>query len=99
MRAVRNIVDTGRTVVTTIHQPSIDIFEARARPPTRGRGARLPGMRMPGAARAPGGQRSVNAKLACPAAMCLGLLHKQQCSAARACHALQHQPLAQTSGT
>ena len=28
MRAVRNIVDTGRTVVTTIHQPSIDIFEA-----------------------------------------------------------------------
>ena len=29
MRAVRNIVDTGRTVVTTIHQPSIDIFEAR----------------------------------------------------------------------
>ena len=27
MRAVRNIVDTGRTVVTTIHQPSIDIFE------------------------------------------------------------------------
>ena len=28
MRAVRNIVDTGRTVVCTIHQPSIDIFEA-----------------------------------------------------------------------
>ncbi|KAK9836042.1 hypothetical protein WJX81_008449 [Elliptochloris bilobata] len=28
MRAIRNIVDTGRTVVTTIHQPSIDIFEA-----------------------------------------------------------------------
>ncbi|XP_042504440.1 pleiotropic drug resistance protein 1-like [Macadamia integrifolia] len=28
MRAVRNIVDTGRTVVCTIHQPSIDIFDA-----------------------------------------------------------------------
>nr|ABR17534.1 unknown [Picea sitchensis] len=28
MRAVRNIVDTGRTVVCTIHQPSVDIFEA-----------------------------------------------------------------------
>ncbi|KAF3678437.1 Pleiotropic drug resistance protein 5 [Capsicum annuum] len=28
MRAVRNTVDTGRTVVYTIHQPSIDIFEA-----------------------------------------------------------------------
>ncbi|XP_042478937.1 pleiotropic drug resistance protein 3-like isoform X4 [Macadamia integrifolia] len=28
MRAVRNVVDTGRTVVCTIHQPSIDIFEA-----------------------------------------------------------------------
>lgn len=28
MRIVRNIVDTGRTVVCTIHQPSIDIFEA-----------------------------------------------------------------------
>ena len=31
MRAVRNIVDTGRTVVTTIHQPSIDIFEVCGR--------------------------------------------------------------------
>ncbi|XP_078443948.1 ABC transporter G family member 36-like [Wolffia australiana] len=28
MRVVKNIVETGRTVVCTIHQPSIDIFEA-----------------------------------------------------------------------
>ncbi|CAK8543698.1 unnamed protein product [Lathyrus sativus] len=28
MRAVRNIVDTGRTIVCTIHQPNIDIFES-----------------------------------------------------------------------
>ncbi|PON76076.1 ABC-2 type transporter [Parasponia andersonii] len=28
MRTMRNTVDTGRTVVCTIHQPSIDIFEA-----------------------------------------------------------------------
>nr|GMC73370.1 pleiotropic drug resistance protein 1-like [Ipomoea batatas]GMC77656.1 pleiotropic drug resistance protein 1-like [Ipomoea batatas] len=28
MRTVRNIVDTGRTIMCTIHQPSIDIFEA-----------------------------------------------------------------------
>lgn len=28
MRAVKNVVATGRTVVCTIHQPSIDIFEA-----------------------------------------------------------------------
>ncbi|PHU26671.1 Pleiotropic drug resistance protein 13 [Capsicum chinense] len=28
MRTVRNTVDTGRTVVFTIHQPSIEIFEA-----------------------------------------------------------------------
>ncbi|KAJ1267717.1 hypothetical protein BS78_07G078800 [Paspalum vaginatum] len=28
MRAVKNVTDTGRTVVCTIHQPSIEIFEA-----------------------------------------------------------------------
>ncbi|XP_058111958.1 ABC transporter G family member 31-like isoform X1 [Magnolia sinica] len=28
MRTVRNIADTGRTIVCTIHQPSIDIFES-----------------------------------------------------------------------
>ena len=28
IRAVKNIVNTGRTIVCTIHQPSIDIFEA-----------------------------------------------------------------------
>ncbi|XP_020587829.1 LOW QUALITY PROTEIN: ABC transporter G family member 42-like [Phalaenopsis equestris] len=28
MRTVRNIVGTGRTIVCTIHQPSIDIFES-----------------------------------------------------------------------
>jgi len=28
MRAVKNISETGRTVVCTIHQPSTEIFEA-----------------------------------------------------------------------
>lgn len=28
MRAVKNVVDTGRTIVCTIHQPSINIFES-----------------------------------------------------------------------
>ncbi|XP_059648379.1 pleiotropic drug resistance protein 3-like [Cornus florida] len=28
MRAVKNVVETGRTIVCTIHQPSIDIFES-----------------------------------------------------------------------
>ena len=27
MRCVKSIVQTGRTIVSTIHQPSIDIFE------------------------------------------------------------------------
>ena len=27
MRVVRNIVNTGRTIACTIHQPAIDIFE------------------------------------------------------------------------
>jgi ABC-type Mn2+/Zn2+ transport system ATPase subunit len=30
MRAVRNTVNTGRTVVCTIHQPSIDIIDVSA---------------------------------------------------------------------
>ena len=29
MRAVRNIVSSGRTVVCTIHQPSVEIFQVR----------------------------------------------------------------------
>ena len=30
MRVVRNIVDAGRTITCTVHQPSIDIFEVAA---------------------------------------------------------------------
>jgi len=30
MRVVRNIVNTGRTIACTIHQPAIDIFEVRS---------------------------------------------------------------------
>ncbi len=43
MRTVRNTVDTGRTVVCTIHQPSIDIFEVRRLMHVHGR-ARVPGL-------------------------------------------------------
>ena len=32
MRVVRNVADTGRTIVCTVHQPAIDIFEARTLP-------------------------------------------------------------------
>ncbi len=32
MRVVRNIVNTGRTIACTIHQPAIDIFEVRSDP-------------------------------------------------------------------
>lgn len=28
MRAVKNVANTGRTIVCTIHQPNIDIFES-----------------------------------------------------------------------
>lgn len=28
MRAIKNVASTGRTIVCTIHQPGIDIFEA-----------------------------------------------------------------------
>ena len=34
MRVVRNIVNTGRTIACTIHQPPIDIFEVQTRPVT-----------------------------------------------------------------
>jgi len=91
MRAVRNIVDTGRTVVTTIHQPSIDIFEARARRPARGRGARLPACRPLPARRAAALMLHLIARLTRCAAMCSSHQHIHQCSAARACRALQHQ--------
>jgi ABC-type protease/lipase transport system fused ATPase/permease subunit len=33
MRVVRNIVNTGRTIACTIHQPAIDIFEVAPPPP------------------------------------------------------------------
>jgi hypothetical protein len=32
MRVVRNIVNTGRTIACTIHQPAIDIFEVLCQP-------------------------------------------------------------------
>ena len=59
MRVVRAIADTGRTIVCTIHQPAIDIFEARApRPahppgqPLRARTPHAAPSRMPTALRA-----------------------------------------------
>ena len=39
MRVVRNVADTGRTIVCTIHQPAIDIFEVTLCRPSSGKGA------------------------------------------------------------
>ena len=48
MRVVRNIVDTGRTITCTIHQPSVDIFEVLASCPFHRCSDELPKSGLPG---------------------------------------------------